>query len=330
MRKLISLVCCIAMAAVMTGCAARAEQHTGQAQGYGGVLRVSVTSEGDDIISVSVTSHSETQGVGTRAIDALPTLIAETDSLDIDDVSGATVTSQAIKMAVRNAMGMPAEETTQPMNSAAPIANAVYEGVGMAATGRKGPGTDDDGNPMHSFNVVFAHGSFDEKGRILSMKVDQLEVLSSQFSGFPQGTNSTDDFMSEVSAWTTKRAKGDAYMLDSGSWRNQMEAYERHMTGMTMEEVNAWFKRSFDHETGKPMAGKNDASESDAISGATMSLRDEHGDILLAIQRAWEDAQRGMNGESEATTTDAPMTTDGTMVDTNTVTDAMDGGESMG
>lgn len=329
MRKIFSICCCIALAAVMTGCAARAEQHTGQAAGYGGVLRVSVTAEGEDILSVSVTSHSETQGVGTRAIDALPELIVQTDSLDIDDVSGATITSQAIKMAVRNALGMPAEETTGPMGSAAPIANAVYEGVGMAATGRKGPGTEEDGSPAHSFNVVFAHGSFDEKGRILSVKVDQLEVLSSQFSGFPSGEDSTDAFLEEVSAWTTKRARGDAYMLDSGSWRDQMNAYEQHMTGMTMEEVNAWFERSFDRETGKPLAEKADEG-SDAVSGATMSLRDEHGDILLAIQRAWEDAQRAMNGESEATATDAPMPTDGTMVDTNTVTDAMDGNESMG
>ena len=105
-------------------------------------------------------------------------------------------------------------------------------------------------------------------------------------------------------------------MLGSGSWRQQMDAYEQMMTGMTMDEVNAWFERNFSTETGKPV------ENADAVTGATMSLRDEHGDILTAIQRAWEDAQR----RQDATSTDmsAPAE-DGLMNDTNTQTDVTEG-----
>jgi hypothetical protein len=85
-----------------------------------------------------------------------------------------------------------------------------------------------------------------------------------------------------------------------------MDAYEQMMTGMTMDEVRSWFGDNFSGETGKP--------QSDSISGATMSLRGEHGDILLAIERAWEDAQRRQGP---------------TKVDTNTVTDATQGEDSM-
>ena len=39
-------------------------------------------------------------------------------------------------------------------------------GVGMSAMGRVGPGTDDAGNPVYSFNVVFCSAAFEEDGRI--------------------------------------------------------------------------------------------------------------------------------------------------------------------
>ena len=39
-------------------------------------------------------------------------------------------------------------------------------GVGMSAMGRVGPGADDAGNPVYSFNVVFCSAAFEEDGRI--------------------------------------------------------------------------------------------------------------------------------------------------------------------
>lgn len=305
MKKTITLLLCLTMAgALMTGCMASAEQHTGEAQGYGGPLRVRVSVNGSDITKVEVISHSETEGVGTRAISTLPERIAQADSVQVDGISGATVTSEAIKEAVTQAMtgiSMP-----DSVDMALPEATAGTEaplrtGMGMAATGRIGPG-----EGVTSFNVVFAHGSFDEQGRVVTLDVDQLEVLSSQFDGFPADAEGQEKFLSQVSQWTTKGRKGDEYMLDSASWRQQMDAYEDMMTGKTMEEINAWFAENFDEATGKPSA--------DSVTGATMSLRDEHGDILTAIQRAWEDAQsRTQDGSAQ------PAPGESTMTDTNTV-----------
>ena len=319
MQKTITLLLCLTLsAALMTGCTATAEQHMGEAQGYGGTLRVAVTMNGTDITSVTVVSHSETEGVGTRAIAALPDRIVQADSVQVDGISGATVTSEAIKAAVTQAMTgvtMPDAVDMPGSTTAAPAgASAARTGVGMAATGRLGPGKDDSGNPVYSFNVVFAHGSFDEDGRVLTLDVDQLEVLSSQFSGFPADAEGEEAFLAQVSSWRTKGDKGDEYMLGSGSWRQQMDVYEDMMTGKTMDEINAWFSRSFDPATGKPV--QTDAAAADGITGATMSLRDEHGDILTAIQRAWEDANsRSQDGSAQ------PQPGESTMTDTNTVTD---------
>lgn len=77
---------------------------TGTAQGYGGEITVTVKVNGDDIVSVEAMGADETEGVGSRAIDELPDKIAEADSTDVDGVSGATKTSDAIKQAVNNAL----------------------------------------------------------------------------------------------------------------------------------------------------------------------------------------------------------------------------------
>ena len=57
MRKAIILCLCLMMtAALMTGCTASAEQYTGEAQGYGGPLRVTVSMSGTDIKGLAMVS----------------------------------------------------------------------------------------------------------------------------------------------------------------------------------------------------------------------------------------------------------------------------------
>ncbi|WMJ78940.1 MULTISPECIES: FMN-binding protein [unclassified Sedimentibacter] len=77
---------------------------TGTAQGYGGEVSVTVKVSGDDIMSVEAVGEKETQGVGSNALDQLPAKIEEADSTDVESISGATVTSDAIKEAVDNAL----------------------------------------------------------------------------------------------------------------------------------------------------------------------------------------------------------------------------------
>ncbi len=79
--------------------------------GMGGKVSVTVTLNDEGKISkVEVTRESETEGIGSKAIEALPAefvgcLTAE--EIDaVDAVSGATVTSNALKEAVKAAMGL--------------------------------------------------------------------------------------------------------------------------------------------------------------------------------------------------------------------------------
>ncbi len=85
------------------GEAATAVTLTGKAEGYGGPIEVEVEKKGDDILAVKVKSHTETEEIGGSAMETITKAIVEKDSIEVDGVTGATVTSDAIKEAVKNA-----------------------------------------------------------------------------------------------------------------------------------------------------------------------------------------------------------------------------------
>ena len=77
----------------------------GTGKSFGGDLKVAVTVEGGKIASVEVGDNSETQGIGSNAIEQLPELIVEANGTEgVDGVSGATITSNAIFDAVEEAL----------------------------------------------------------------------------------------------------------------------------------------------------------------------------------------------------------------------------------
>ena len=79
--------------------------YTGTGKGIGGNVPVTVTVAGGKITDVEVGDNSETQGIGSKAIEQLPAKIVEANGTDgVDAVSGASVTSKAIFTAVEEAL----------------------------------------------------------------------------------------------------------------------------------------------------------------------------------------------------------------------------------
>ena len=74
--------------------------YTATVPGRNADITVEVTFSADAIESVTVTDHAETDGIGTNAVDQIPGAIVESQSLGVDVVAGATVTSDAILAAV--------------------------------------------------------------------------------------------------------------------------------------------------------------------------------------------------------------------------------------
>ena len=113
-------VSALAMAAVIAvslfgyGCGAKSAStssdagvsgdFTGTAKGFGGDVSVTLTLTDGAITGCTAEGKDETQGVGSEAIAKMPGEIAESGSIAVDGVSGATITSTAIKEAAAAAL----------------------------------------------------------------------------------------------------------------------------------------------------------------------------------------------------------------------------------
>ena len=97
-----------------------------------GPLSVEVTVADGVISDVVVTEHSETEGLTDPAVTDLPTEIVESNSTDVVVVSGATVTSNAVKSAVDEALFAAAtsyQVTVQGHNGPMTVVAAVEDGT---------------------------------------------------------------------------------------------------------------------------------------------------------------------------------------------------------
>lgn len=80
---------------------------TGESIGMGGEeapVKVTITLEDSVIKDVKVEAEGETDGIGTKAIEAMPAAMIENNSIEVDGVSGATLTSTAILEAAAEAL----------------------------------------------------------------------------------------------------------------------------------------------------------------------------------------------------------------------------------
>ena len=119
---------------------------TGTAKGFGGDVSVTLTLTDGAITGCTAEGKDETQGVGSEAIAKMPGEIAESGSIAVDGVSGATITSNAIKEAAAAAItaaGLKPEDfQTAVENNAEPAEDSTVDtdivivgagGAGMTA-----------------------------------------------------------------------------------------------------------------------------------------------------------------------------------------------------
>lgn len=326
MKKFLVLLLCLVMLLSLTACGTGQnsdaaadepkevvqETKAGIGKGFGGMIYATVVVEGDTIVSVELVGDKETDGVGTLAIDQLPAVFVEANSTDVDVVTGATYSSKGAIYAVNNALdpeNYPApEEESEKVVEDITTAEA-YLGFGIDNAARKGPGSDDQGVQVWSFNQVFTSAIFDSEGKILKLHIDRLEVATpnydgenmSHLSGFPgQGgynydsnhdevidsvtPDTEEQYLSEVQGWTTKREYGDSYLLSSGtSWTDQIEAFESMFVGMTVDEVEEWFNKYASDVNGRPLTETSTKPEDIAKYG---TLSDDEKAMLVDVTSA--------------------------------------------
>ncbi|HEY8362234.1 MAG TPA: FMN-binding protein, partial [Tissierellaceae bacterium] len=75
-----------------------------EVKGHNGPMKIKVSFSNNTITNVEIIEHSETKVLSDPAIEGIPADIVKYNSIAIDSVAGATITSAAIKSAVRTAI----------------------------------------------------------------------------------------------------------------------------------------------------------------------------------------------------------------------------------
>ena len=104
MKKLVAIV--LAAMLLMTGCSTKAPEATGgmkagtykaTAAGFHGDITLEVTVDAEKITDIQILEQTETEGIGAAALPELVTKVLDNQTLGIDGISGATVTSNGFK-----------------------------------------------------------------------------------------------------------------------------------------------------------------------------------------------------------------------------------------
>lgn len=148
MRKQISIL--LALVLVLTsliGSFSLAEgmspgTYQGEEKGYGGQVVLDVTVDAEKITDIQVVKQEETPGIGGAALPLLIESVLQNQTITVDSVSGATVTSAAFKEALTAALkqaGADIEKMSQPVEKTAEKEETVLEAdlvvVGGGAAG---------------------------------------------------------------------------------------------------------------------------------------------------------------------------------------------------
>ena len=126
MKKVLALVLVLCLALSLSAAAeVTGDTFTGTGAGRNGDVVVEVTFDGAAIASVKVTEHQETAGIADASLAQIPEAIVNAQSIAVDAVAGATLTSNAIVEAVANAItaaGGDPEAYRVQVESRAPVA----------------------------------------------------------------------------------------------------------------------------------------------------------------------------------------------------------------
>jgi len=163
-----------------------------------------------------------------------------------------------------------------------------FLGLGHSSSFRVGPGKDDTGTQVYSFNYVYGSVIFNAKGKIVDLEMDILEVATPNydgvsmphFTGWPGDAGyksinhatgkvedavptTVDSVTAEVNGWKSKRDRGDTYgMNKTNDWWKQMDSYEKIFIGKSVGEIDAWFDKYTTDSAFRPLnPATKDAAE---------------------------------------------------------------------
>lgn len=280
-----------------TTAAAETETLTGTAEGFGGDVTVTLTMEGDKITACSITGDDETPDIGGKALADLEKQIVAANGIEIDGVSGATVTGNAVKAAAAQALGIEIEETeaeTKEAETAAPAEKVEIDGglqIGQVYTAAHGTKCFTEAVAVVQDDVIVA--AYLDEFQFIDSSEDVVGVPNSD-SDFAEG-------YAEGLVLCSKRENAEYYsalMADHGGSTvaidTNYDAIESFAVGKTIDELLE--------------AAKGDNAV-DAVSGATLADTAGYLNAIAEAAQAAKDSQAvEFTGDSDALTLNVAYT----------------------
>lgn len=119
-----SKLLCLVLAGLLcfSGCSSKTGMKAGTyeatAKGFSGDLTVNVTVDSEKITGIEIVNETETPTIGSVALPMLVESVLDSQSIAVDAITGATVTSDAFKAALKDALtqaGADIEKMSQPV-----------------------------------------------------------------------------------------------------------------------------------------------------------------------------------------------------------------------
>ena len=108
--------------------------YEASAQGFGGAINVAVTVDEEAITAIEITGDGETPALGGAAIEQMSAAyVGQNDAEGVDGMTGATITSTAVKAAVGNALAQARGEAQEVAEIA--FTPGTYEGTAAGYNG---------------------------------------------------------------------------------------------------------------------------------------------------------------------------------------------------
>jgi len=233
------MVCAVASADYTAG------TYTAMAKGMGGEFPVSVTFDEKAAVSIEIGEHKETPNLGTIPLEQLPEKIIANQSVAVDIVAGATITSEALLAAVKDCVAQAggdvdawtAELAAKEIAAAEDIhTDIVIVGGGAAgltaASNAKYNGVE---NVLLLEKMAFCGGSTALSGGAMTRVA---------IEGDPEGTMTADEMLAHFNTMASAQVQQDQLQLyvdksdDLWRWFTSLEGGEvTHMFHNTPENV---------------------------------------------------------------------------------------------
>ncbi len=213
MKKLLAIL----LVLMLIPAACFAETGTGKANGYGGEITVTLTAQDGKLTDVQIVGEKETMGIGTMAIEKMPAAMIEANSVQVDAVAGASITSKGIlDAAALAAADLGVELVAVARDEAKAELEPVYTDVLVVGAGGAGLAAAATAMDEGAESVVlvemlsFTGGSTAQSGGVMCRPA---------IEGDPEGTMGEDEMFGYFMKWADNKADPDvvrAYVENAG------------------------------------------------------------------------------------------------------------------